>query len=91
MGADIKILNKFFKGSELIGDISVKYSKLKPIKISGSIVSRLIDEFPILFIACATCKGVSKITGIEEVIVTFKEMVKNSNKVHEKKIIEYVV
>ena len=66
MGADIKILNKFFKGSELIGDISVKYSKLKPIKISGSIVSRLIDEFPILFIACATCKGVSKITGIEE-------------------------
>ena len=66
MGADIKILNKFFKGSELIGDISVKYSKLKPIKISGSIVSRLIDEFPILFIACATCKGVSEITGIEE-------------------------
>ena len=66
MGADIKILNKFFKGSELIGDISVKYSKLKPIKISGSVVSRLIDEFPILFIACATCKGVSKITGIEE-------------------------
>ena len=66
MGADIKILNKSFKGSELIGDISVKYSKLKPIKISGNIVSRLIDEFPILFIACATCKGVSKITGIEE-------------------------
>ena len=66
MGADIKILNKSFKGSELIGDISVKYSKLKPIKISGSVVSRLIDEFPILFIACATCKGVSNITGIEE-------------------------
>mgnify|MGYP000058190455 CR=1 FL=1 len=66
MGADIKILNKSFKGSELIGDISVKYSQLKPIKISGSIVSRLIDEFPILFIACATCKGVSEITGIEE-------------------------
>ena len=66
MGADIKILNKSFKGSELIGDISVKYSKLKPIKISGSIVSRLIDEFPILFIACATCEGVSEITDIEE-------------------------
>ena len=66
MGADIKILNKSFKGSELIGDISVKYSKLKPIKISGNIVSRLIDEFPILFIACATCKGISEITGIEE-------------------------
>tara|TARA_B100001250_G_C19809624_1_gene795153 strand:+ start:604 stop:1908 length:1305 start_codon:yes stop_codon:yes gene_type:complete len=66
MGADIKILNKSFKGSELIGDISVKYSKLKPIKISGNIVSRLIDEFPVLFIACATCKGVSEITGIEE-------------------------
>tara|TARA_B110000014_G_scaffold123395_1_gene84843 strand:+ start:153 stop:1457 length:1305 start_codon:yes stop_codon:yes gene_type:complete len=66
MGADIKILNKSFKGSELIGDINVKYSQLKPIKISGSIVSRLIDEFPILFIACATCKGVSEITDIEE-------------------------
>ena len=66
MGGDIKILNKSPNGTEPTGDIHVKYSKLKPIKLSGDIIIRLIDELPILFIACTSCSGVSEFFDIEE-------------------------
>ena len=66
MGGDIKILNKSLNGTEPTGDIHVKYSKLKPIKLSGDMIIRLIDELPILFIACTSCSGVSEFFNIEE-------------------------
>mgnify|MGYP001223285757 FL=1 len=66
MGGDIKILNKSLNGTEPIGDIHAKYSKLKPIKLSGDIIIRLIDELPILFIACTSCSGVCEFFDIEE-------------------------
>ncbi len=71
MGAEIKILNKKTDGFEEFADIQVKSSQLKPINLKGKITSRLIDEFPILFIACATCKGISRIENIQE--LKFKE------------------
>ncbi len=66
MGADIKILDEYMIGAEPAGDIQVKYSKLEPVKLSGKIISKLIDELPILFIACATCAGVSEFSDIRE-------------------------
>lgn len=66
MGGDIKIFNKSFSGAEPIGDIHVKHSKLNPIKLSGKIVTRLIDELPVLFIACSTCSGTSEFYDINE-------------------------
>tara|TARA_B100001564_G_C20662423_1_gene682189 strand:+ start:730 stop:2031 length:1302 start_codon:yes stop_codon:yes gene_type:complete len=66
MGADIKINNNRTICNEPVADISVKSSVLKPIKLSGNIISRLIDELPILFIACTCCKGTSVIRDIEE-------------------------
>jgi len=36
------------------------------VKIDGEIISSLIDELPILFVACALCDGVSEINDIEE-------------------------
>ena len=39
---------------------------MNPINISGEIISRLIDELPILFIACATCNGLSSLEDIGE-------------------------
>ncbi len=71
MGANIKIANQSIVCNEPIGDIEVQYSELKPINISGEKVSTLIDELPILFIACATCKGISEFHDIEE--LRFKE------------------
>ena len=66
MGADIKLVNLRSVCNEPIADIHVKSSKLKPIKLAGDIISRLIDELPILFIACACCDGVSVIEDIGE-------------------------
>ena len=66
MGADIKIINNRTICNEPVADILVKSSVLKPIELSGNIISRLIDELPILFIACACCKGKSVIKDIEE-------------------------
>lgn len=66
MGADISIINTRFESNEKIGDLKIKSSQLKSINIGGDIIASLIDELPILFIACAVSSGVSKITGIEE-------------------------
>jgi len=66
MGAQIEISNVQKVSNEYVGHIKVKYSRLKPINISGEIIPSLIDELPILFIACSAASGVSKISGIEE-------------------------
>mgnify|MGYP003965568379 CR=1 FL=1 len=66
MGANIKLINHRVICNEPVADIKVKYSKLNPVSISGKIISRLIDELPILFIACATCNGLSFIDDIKE-------------------------
>ena len=66
MGADIEIFDVKKISNELIGNIKVRHSKLKCIDINGEIIPSLIDELPILFIACAAASGTSKISGIEE-------------------------
>ena len=66
MGANISIINKRLDSNEELGDLIIKSSKLKSSNIGGEIISTLIDELPILFIACAVSSGVSRISGIEE-------------------------
>jgi len=66
MGADISIINKRVDSNENIADLIIKSTQLKSINLGGKIISTLIDELPILFIACAVSSGVSKITGIQE-------------------------
>ena len=66
MGGQIEFKNLRTNCNENIADISVSYSKLKAINISGEIISSLIDELPILFIACACASGKSVISDIEE-------------------------
>jgi 3-phosphoshikimate 1-carboxyvinyltransferase len=66
MGANIKIYNQRLESNERIADIDVSSSKLRSITLDGNIISTLIDELPILFIACSVASGLSKISGIEE-------------------------
>ena len=66
MGANISVINKRFDSNEELGDLIIKSSQLKSLSIGGEIISTLIDELPILFIACAVSSGISKISGIEE-------------------------
>jgi len=61
---NIKIINK-----ERVGDIVVKYSKLKGCYLNNKFASTMIDEYPILSIAAANAKGSSKFTGLKELRV----------------------
>ena len=66
MKANINLKNIRTISNEEVADIEIKYSKLESVNIGGDIISTLIDELPILFIACAVSNGTSYISGIEE-------------------------
>ena len=72
----IKILKKKLNG-ELVGDILIKSSKLKPINCPKNLVPFLIDEFPILFIISAITRGISKFSGINELRHKESDRIKN--------------
>jgi len=69
MKAKIKIKNKKIICGEVVGDIEVKSSNLKATLVPEKMAPRLIDEYPILFIAACFAKGTSQFKGIEELRV----------------------
>jgi len=44
----------------------IKSSNLKGIKVSGDISTRLIDEYPILFVAASFAKGTTEFINLKE-------------------------
>lgn len=66
MGGNILLDNISQINGEQVGDIIVEYSKLSAVNVNHDRVSSMIDEFPILAIACANAKGVSKLNGLAE-------------------------
>ena len=66
MKANIKVKNLKKKSSELMGDVIIKSSFLKPLSCPKKLVPAAIDEFPLLFSTAALTKGISKFSGIEE-------------------------
>lgn len=69
MKAKIKIKNKKTICGELVGNIEAKSSNLKAAVVPEKMAPRLIDEYPILFIAACFAKGTSQFKGIEELRV----------------------
>ena len=69
MKAKIKIKNKKTVCGEVVGDIEAKSSNLKATLVPEKMAPRLIDEYPILFIAACFAKGTSQFKGIEELRV----------------------
>ena len=69
MGGDIKFKNIRISAGEDVADISVKYSKLKCVDIPASRAASMIDEYPILAVACAYAKGDSVLRGLSELKV----------------------
>ena len=69
MGADIEILNEREVSGEPAGDIRVKSSNLKGIKITGDLIPPMIDEVPALAVAAAYADGETVITGAGELRV----------------------
>jgi len=66
MQANIAITNHHQINGEEVGDIIVEHSKLKAVNVDSSRVVSMIDEFPILAIACANASGISKLNGLAE-------------------------
>ena len=78
-GAKIKFKNVKKINHELVGDIIVESSKLKPIKASSVYYVSATDEYPILFIIAALTNGTSVFKGIEDLAN------KESNRIEEMK------
>ena len=69
MGADISVEEVTVQGAEPVADLRVRSSELRAIDLDPQRVSLAIDEFPILFIAAAAARGVSRFSGLEELRV----------------------
>ena len=65
-GAKISILNKKIKNNETIGDIQVKSSKLKKLRVGKNYYVNATDEYPIMFVVAALIEGTSSFKGIGE-------------------------
>ena len=66
MGGNITIKKVGKLSGESIGNIKVRYSKLKSVIIDKKFAPYLIDEYPILAIAASQAKGVTKMKGLAE-------------------------
>jgi 3-phosphoshikimate 1-carboxyvinyltransferase len=77
MKAKIAIKNKKIICGEVVGDIEAKSSNLKATTVSEKMAPRLIDEYPILFIAACFAKGTSSFKGIEELRVKESDRIKS--------------
>jgi 3-phosphoshikimate 1-carboxyvinyltransferase len=77
MKAKITIKNKKTVCGEVVGDIEAKSSNLKATTVSEKMAPRLIDEYPILFIAACFAKGTSNFKGIEELRVKESDRIKS--------------
>jgi 3-phosphoshikimate 1-carboxyvinyltransferase len=66
MGGKILLTNIKEINGEKVADIIVEYSKLKGITVPASRSASMIDEYPILSIACAFAEGESHLLGLEE-------------------------
>jgi 3-phosphoshikimate 1-carboxyvinyltransferase len=71
MGADIEIQVTGDAYGEPLGDIKVRASKLQGTRIEGSLVVRMIDEFPVFSIVAAMAEGETVVSDAEE--LRFKE------------------
>jgi 3-phosphoshikimate 1-carboxyvinyltransferase len=66
MGADLAFDNLRERSGEPVADLLVRHSALKAVDVPPELVPRMIDEFPIFFVAAAVADGVSRASGLGE-------------------------
>ena len=69
MGADIELTNERIQSGELIADIRISHSDLRPCLVRAAQIPSMIDEVAALAVACAFADGESVIEGLEELRV----------------------
>ena len=69
MGADISWSNHRVAGREPVADLRVRGGALHGVDVDPSLVPLAIDEFPAIFAAAATARGITRVTGARELRV----------------------
>ncbi len=66
MGADLTITNMRTVAGESVGDITARSAKLHACDLSGEVVPRMIDEFPIFAVAATQAAGETVVRDARE-------------------------
>jgi 3-phosphoshikimate 1-carboxyvinyltransferase len=66
MGADIAVSNRRETGGEPVADLIVRHCALRAADVPPELAPRMIDEFPILFVAAAFARGRTRTRGLAE-------------------------
>ncbi len=66
MGATIEITDLKKVNGEAVGNINVQSSKLKGIKIPKDLITRSIDELPLIVLAASQAEGITSLRNAEE-------------------------
>jgi 3-phosphoshikimate 1-carboxyvinyltransferase len=69
MRGDITIENRRNAGGEEVGDIRVKSSRLKGVRVPSARAPSMIDEYPVLSVAASFAEGTTRMEGLEELRV----------------------
>lgn len=69
MGAQIELQDQTYVGGEPVANIVVKSSQLRGCDIGGNNIALAIDEIPVLAVAAACAKGVTRISEAAELRV----------------------
>ncbi|MGZ8352309.1 MAG: 3-phosphoshikimate 1-carboxyvinyltransferase [Allosphingosinicella sp.] len=69
MGGDIQVADLRETAGEPVGDLIVRHSPLRGIEVPPALAPRMIDEFPIFFVAAAFARGTTRTRGLGELRV----------------------
>lgn len=69
MGAAIVIENRRISGGEPVGDLVIGHATLTGIDVAPERAPSMIDEYPILAVACACARGTTRLRGLAELRV----------------------
>lgn len=69
MGGKIEIRDRRRSGAEPVADLFVQQSALRGIDVPAELVPLAIDEFPVLFVAAAAARGLTRVRGATELRV----------------------
>jgi 3-phosphoshikimate 1-carboxyvinyltransferase len=69
MGAVLAVLEERVEGGEPVGDIEVSAASLRAVDVPPERAPSMIDEYPVLAVACAYAAGTSRLRGLEELRV----------------------
>jgi 3-phosphoshikimate 1-carboxyvinyltransferase len=69
MGATLLIQNQRTEGGEPVGDLLVNATDLAAVDVPPERAPSMIDEYPVLAVACAAARGISRLRGLGELRV----------------------